>query len=352
MKRNLIYSMTALGVIVLATFFFVANRGKASEPQGTALAETKVADRVAAPGLVEPVSEEIKVSAEISGKLKSVLVEEGDRVHKGQTLAILENDDYRAQVTSAEARLKEREATLRRVVNGARDQERREAWESVKEAEAVMENARVEIERRRELYLKGVIAREETDRAEREYRVTKARFEAARERHALIDDDAREEDRSKAEADVMLARAELDEARARFEKSFIRSPIDGLVIHKHLKAGESVSDMRETPVITVADTRVLRVRVDVDETDVSKIQAGQPAYVTADAYGNRQFSGRVVQIGQALGRKNVRTDEPSERVDKKILETLIELDSGGVLPVGLRVDAFILTGEAISGGVR
>lgn len=95
-----------------------------------------------------------------------------------------------------------------------------------------------------------------------------------------------------------------------------------------------------------------KVRVDVDETDVSKIQAGQPAYVTADAYGNRQFSGRAVQIGQALGRKNVRTDEPSERVDKKILETLIELDSSSVLPVGLRVDAFILTGEVVSGGVR
>ena len=67
----------------------------------------------------------------------------------------------------------------------------------------------------------------------------------------------------------------------------------------------------------------------------------QPAYVTADAYGNRRFPGHVVRIGQELGRKNVRTDEPTERVDNKILETLVELDNGADLPVGLRVNAFI-----------
>jgi len=58
-------------------------------------------------------------------------------------------------------------------------------------------------------------------------------------------------------------------------------------------------------------------------------------------YGERKFAGRVIRIGGMLGRKNIRTDEPSERVDTKILETLIELDAGASLPIGLRVDAFI-----------
>jgi HlyD family secretion protein len=65
------------------------------------------------------------------------------------------------------------------------------------------------------------------------------------------------------------------------------------------------------------------------------------AYVKAEAYGDRRFTGKVVRIGEALGRKNVRTDEPTERVDTKILETLIELDPGQTLPIGLRVDAFL-----------
>jgi len=68
---------------------------------------------------------------------------------------------------------------------------------------------------------------------------------------------------------------------------------------------------------------------------------GQRAYVTAEAYGTRQFWGRVVRVGRILGKKNIRTDEPSEHVDTKILETLVELDPGQTLPLGLRVDSYV-----------
>ena len=94
--------------------------------------------------------------------------------------------------------------------------------------------------------------------------------------------------------------------------------------------------------MTIGDRKTLRVRVDVDETDVSKVRVGQRAYVTADAFGKQKFWGHVVRVGQQLGPKNVRTDEPTEKVDTKILETLVELDPGSQLPDGLRVDAFIV----------
>ena len=83
--------------------------------------------------------------------------------------------------------------------------------------------------------------------------------------------------------------------------------------------------------------------MDVDEADVARVRIGQQAYVKAEAYGDKQFTGRVVRIGQLLGRKNIRTDEPTERVDTKILETLVKLDAGQRLPAGLRVDAYIQT---------
>lgn len=108
-----------------------------------------------------------------------------------------------------------------------------------------------------------------------------------------------------------------------------------------MRAGESVSTQFDSPNLTVADRSRVRVRVDVDETDVAKLAVGQRAYVTADAYGDRPSHGRVVGIGQILGRKNFRTDEPTERVDTKILETLLELDEGHELPLGLRVQAFL-----------
>jgi len=77
--------------------------------------------------------------------------------------------------------------------------------------------------------------------------------------------------------------------------------------------------------------------------DVSRLRLGERAYVTARTFEGRKFWGRVVQIGKQLGKKNLQTDEPTEHVDKKILETLVQLDDGRELPVGLRVDGYIQT---------
>jgi len=300
---------------------------------------------IAGAGRVEPSSENIKLGSELNGKLKGVYVEEGDMVHRGQVLAELENADYRAQVESAAAEVKQKEAELRKVINGARQQERREALSSVDEAEAVMNHAGLQMDRYRELFASGVVSHEEADNYAKEYDVAKAHYEELVHHRDLVDAEAREEDRAMAQANLQLAQAGLDQARALLEKTYIRSPIDATVLRKHHRQGESVSNSTSAPdpIFTIGDKRALRVRVDVDEEDVGKLSLGQSAYVIADAYGNCRFLGHVVQIGQQLGRKNVRTDEPTERVDMKILETLIALDNGTELPVGLRVNAYIVT---------
>ena len=340
MKSRGMMILVALAVVSTGTLVGLS-RQQGAGPREVAAASATSQEVVAVPGRVEAISEEVKVSAEIGGRLAVVEVEEGDRITRGQVLARLENADYVARVASAEAQLRQREAELRRVVNGARSQERREALAELKANEAVLENTRVEMNRRMTGYQQGVFAKEEADRAEREYGVAKGRHEAAKERYELIEDEAREEDRSRAEAAVALARAQLDEARAWLEKTYIRSPLAGTVLRKHKREGESVSTQFDSPIVTLADDSTRRVRVDVDETDVGKIAVGQRAYVTADAFAGQKFSGKVVRVGRLLGKKNVRTDEPTERVDTKILETLVELDSGRELPLGLRVDAFI-----------
>jgi multidrug resistance efflux pump len=163
------------------------------------------------------------------------------------------------------------------------------------------------------------------------------------ERLATVDADARADELARADAHVALARATLAEARAVLDKTVVRAPMAGVVLRRHKQAGESVSvDSPGAAIVTMADTRTLRVRVDVDERDVAAVRVGQSAWVTADAYGETRFEGRVVRVGGMLGRKNVRTDEPAEKVDTKVLETLVELESGARLPIGLRVDAFLV----------
>src|SRR5215467_9648892 len=337
--------VVGLGVFLLTTTLVLSAR-KAHESAINAKAASAAAQPflVAGPGRVEPASEDIKIGSELSGRLKSVYVEEGDSIHRGQVLAELENADYRAQVESAQANVIAKQAVLRKVINGARRQERDEAWSSVSEAKAVMENAKAELRRRQELFSAGVVSREELERYARESDVAQAKYDASVQQHALVDDRAREEDRSFAEADLKLSEGQSAEAQARYAKTFIRSPIDGTVLRKHHRSGESVSNSSTVPdpVLTIGDRKTLRVRVDVDETDVSKVNIGQRAYVTADAFGKQKFFGHVIRVGQQLGPKNVRTDEPTEKVDTKILETLVELDPGSKLPDGLRVDAFIL----------
>jgi HlyD family secretion protein len=103
-------------IIVVAAAGFTLAPGK---PQQHATAPTAVPTAlekggyVAGPGLVEPVSEDIKVGSELSGKLREVLVEEGDRVHAGQLVAVLENADLKAQIQTAAAQVTQNEAEVR-----------------------------------------------------------------------------------------------------------------------------------------------------------------------------------------------------------------------------------------------
>jgi multidrug resistance efflux pump len=277
-----------------------------------------------------------------------VAVDENDEVTAGQVLAVIENSDYRARVASAEAALRLREAEARRAHNGARDQERRDAAAAAREALAVFDHTTADVARQRDLFAQDVISRSEMDRADEQVKVAQAKLDSARERLSLVEAGSREEDLAQADAQVALARAALEEVGALLEKTYIRAPIDGIVLRRHRRAGESVSTQFDSPVVTLADRSRVRVRVDVDETDVARLRDGQAAYVTADAFAGRRFTGRVIRVGQVLGRKTVRTDEPTERVDTKILETLIELDDGRELPLGLRVQAFICRGDSRS----
>lgn len=331
--------MVWVAASLLAAGLIWSNRGERPAPLATSANTVQRSSVIAAAGRTEPSSEEVKVGPEIPGKLRQVMVEEGDRVRKGQVIAVLENEDFAARIALAEATMKERQAALDRIVNGARAEERRESLALVREAAAVVDNTRAEVERRRSLLDRGAVSRMEFDQVEREHRVAVARLEAARERAAFVGAEARDDERRRAEAEVDRARAQIAEARALLDKTLVKAPLDGVVLQRHHKTGESVTTSDR--IVTLGDTSRLMVRVDVDETDVAKLAVGQAAWVRADAYGDRRFAGRVTRIGEMLGRKNVRTDEPSERVDKKILETLVLLDRGIKLPVGLRVDAYI-----------
>lgn len=220
-------------------------------------------------------------------------MDEGDRVRKGQLLAVLVNDDYRAQVTAQEATLAEKKAEERKTVNGARAEERREAQAAVTAQEAILDEARANMERYQKLYQGGAISLEEADRYLREFKVAKAEFEQATQHALFISEETREEDQARASAEVALASAQLEQARALYNKTFLRAPIDGAILRRYHRAGESVNNSASSPdpVFAIGSSGVPRVRADVDETDIARVRVGDRAYVTADAFGGRKFWG-------------------------------------------------------------
>ena len=374
MKRTIILSAIVFGLIAFSLGYFLWFRPAQNERKVLAEVETveqktAMQNLVVAPGVVEAISEEIEVGAEISGKLKQVLVEEGEQVIKGQTIAVLENSDFDAQISTAkaqietlrrqketaEARILQAKTERARIFNGARPEERREAWQTYEQTLPNVQQAAREVQRRQKLYDSGDVSREELERAKRDLDALQKQSNATREKYNVVNADARKDDLQQADAAILLAETQTDEydalireaearvrsAQANLEKTIIRAPITGVVLRKRLKDGESVSPENQIGIVSLADVSALRVRVDLDERDVAKVKENQIAYVTADAFGEQKFQGKVVRIGQILGRKNFKTERPTEKVDTKILEVLIALAPDQKLPLGLRVDAFI-----------
>jgi HlyD family secretion protein len=353
MTRRHIALVALVATLLAIAAVFALDRDEASRPLPAAAqpaaaqpaaAQPAAGPRVAAtaPGRVEPVGEEREIAAELRGRLLRVHVDEGDTVRAGQILAELAGEEYHARTHQARALVAQREAELARLVAGARAQERGEADALAREARATLDQARLDLARRAPLARSGAASGETLDRARNDVAAAEARLAARAERLALVEAGARDEDRQIARALLDLARGQLAEAEAILAKTVLRSPIDGVVLHRFRREGEAVSDQPPTPVVKLGDVSRLRVRADIDETDIARVAVGMAAYVTADAWPGRRFEGRVLRIGQRLGRKTLRTDDPTERNDSKVLETLIELAPGTSLPVGLRVDVFIL----------
>jgi len=296
---------------------------------------------VAAPGVIEPLSEEIAVSNQTQGILNRIPVKEGDQLKAGQLLAELNNDDLVAAVSSAAAQLDLRRAELEKLLNGARPEERREADANVRAAESTVAMAELTLERKNALLAHRFASVEAFDQARTDVQSARARRDSLAERLALLNAAPRSEDVAIAQANVKLAEAALQTARAMLDKTLIRTPIDGTVLRILRHVGETVSQTYPSIIAVVGDISRERIRAEIDETDVGRISLGQAAYAIADAYKGQRFTGKISKIAARMGKKAVYSDDPAEKRDTKVLEAVIDLDKQESLPVGLRVDVFI-----------
>ena len=296
---------------------------------------------VAGLGVVEPLSGTIDLSPGVPGILTSVLVDEGQTVTKGQLLASLFNDDLKSKVAQAEATLRIKSAQRDLVVNGAREEEIRQAEARLRREESALQLATVQYERRRALVKAGAVSREDFNQASNAFNAAKEALATAEDALAILLDGARPEAIETARAEVSLAESQLAEARAALALSEIRATVDGTVLRRYREPGEVIGTQAETPVLQIADTSRLVVRTQIDETDIAGLAVGQKAMISAPALAGETYTGTVTRISPRLGAKTLTADDPAEKRDTRVLDVIVGLEPDVTLPINLRVDVQI-----------
>jgi HlyD family secretion protein len=233
---------------------------------------------VSASGKIQP-RRLVNISADTSGRVVDLAVNEGDRVNVGQFLMQIDPRTLRTRVESGQAALQGAQAALE------------QARQAVETARVQVGVAQQNLKRQQELWKQQLTPREALDKAENDAKLAESTL-AEREQQVRTQELRLGQDRA------MLQSAQFDLSKVRIE-----SPIAGIVTRRNIQEGETavVGTMNNagTVLLTVADMSVIQAEVEVDETSIPSVAIGQPAVVTIDAIPDRTFKGHVAEIGNS-----------------------------------------------------
>lgn len=218
----------------------------------------------------------------VVGKL---LVEEGDRLRRGQVIAVLDNQP--AQQAAVERLRASVEAQLAGIAR----------------AEAQLRTAQNEYARLSKLHQEGTISDSQRDSSKLEVEAAAADVRRGR-------------------AEINLARADLRRSQEELEMAFVRAPIDGQVLKIHTRPGEKVGP---AGIVELADNEQMYAVAEVYETDVSRIEVGQRARVKTPVFAG-ELTGVVERIGLKIGKMDVLGTDPAAKTDARVVEVEVRLD--------------------------
>jgi len=337
MKKSRIVAL--LTVPGLACALWLARSPGAASAEAPAI----VRPTLIAPGRVEPLRDAVKLGFEVPGRIIEILVDEGDNVTAGQVLARLDDRLAKARIAASEAALAQAKARHLLARRGPRKEDIAATRAEADAAAATAAHRGAELARSEQLGKAGAVADSIVDADGAAAKVADAQAFAAKARLASIAHGTRTELIEDAAAAIALAQAELDTAKVALDQTLLRAPIAGTILRRTAEVGALVTVMVPQVVVTLADVRELEIRAEIDEADIAAIAVGQPAYATADAYGDQRFPVRIVRVTDELGRKTVRDDDPRARVDTRVLEVIGRFEGATTtkLPLGLRMSVHL-----------
>jgi len=304
MKKRILWIGAAV-LIVGGVVGAVALRGrgdKSMEVQTAKAARQKIVQKVSATGKVQPKTQ-VKISADVSAKIKRLAVVEGQWVTKGAFLAELDRERYVAAVENNEAAVSSAQANATLVRQN-------------------MDRAEKEFVRSKEMLARALESQASFDTKQAEYQVEVARYKSAQDQ-------------------VEQARAALKQAKVDLSKTTIYAPMSGTVSELNKEEGEITlgSQFQEDVILVIADLSEMEVQVNVDENDIVSLAKGQTAEIEVDALLGQSVKGVVYEIASSANVAAAGTTEQKTEFEIKISIT----DPPKTLRPGMTASADIIT---------
>ncbi|MDQ1639140.1 MAG: rane fusion protein multidrug efflux system [Pyrinomonadaceae bacterium] len=258
-------------------------------------------------------------SAKVAGRLSTISVDLGSVVRRGQMVAQVEASDYKLRVQQAEAALAQARARVGLSPDGKDDAVNPEQTGTVRQARAVLDEAKVSRDRAAKLVQQGIVPRSEFDTVDATYKVAVSRYQ-----------DAIEEIRNR-QAMVAQRRSELALARQQLGDTAVYAPLDGIVQQKRASVGEYLA--AGAPVVDIVRMNPLRLQAEVPERDASTVRFGQSVRVTVAGDAN-VYLGQIKRLSPVITAQN------------RMLMVEADVQNNGLLRPGSFAKAEIVTNDA------
>jgi RND family efflux transporter MFP subunit len=300
--------------------------GKAASPDGKAqprqvrtvkVTEMPIGQTVTVNGTLAAY-DRTTVGIKVPGRLQTISIDLGTVVHKGQAIAQVEQQDYKLRVQQAEASLSQARARLGLSPDGSSDRVTAEETGTVRQARAVLEDAKSKRDRAAKLIQQGIIPRAEFDTVDSDYKVALSRYQ-----------DALEEIRNR-QGLLAQRRSEVALAKQQLADTIVYAPMEGVVQEKKASVGEYLA--AGAPVVDIVRIDPLRLRVDVPEREAHSIRNGQSVRVTVEGDAE-SYLGYVKRLSPTISEQN------------RVLAVEADVRNNGRLRPGAFVRAEIVTDQ-------
>ncbi|KUF41961.1 MAG: efflux RND transporter periplasmic adaptor subunit [Myroides sp.] len=288
-KKYIVIVVVILIIGFLLSKFAFGNKEEATIVETVELDKSNIIETVSGTGKIQP-EIEIKISSEVSGEIINLPIKEGQVVHKGDLLVVINPDLYTSAMNRMDAMLATSKAGL-------------------SQAEAQLKETKSNYDRNSKLYDKGVISRSEWDQVVRAYEVAKAA-------------------QTSAYYNVESAKAALAESKGNLLRTTIYAPAYGTISKVNVELGERVlgtQQMAGTEILRVANLSSMEVEVDINENDIVKVKLGDETRINVDAYLKKEFRGVVTSISNSASNTTLAADQVTTfKVKIKVLKESYE----------------------------